>query len=174
MAGAGPDRGRSELRAFAATDAPAVRALTAPAIEQLPWSEGARSAVDALVTERDADSRGLVATEGGHVVGLIIYGAVAGAVDTGRIQLVIVAPGARRRGTGARLVEGAIAALDAARIRLIFVELADDPALVAGMRLLLTCGFHVDARVPDYVRDGIDLVILRRDIRQAEAPREQQ
>ena len=158
------DGGRVVLRAIVDSDAPAVRALAEPAIEQLPWREGARSAVDALVTRRDPDSRGLVALDAEHVVGLVIYGAVAGAVDSGRIQLVIVAPSARRHGMGTRLVEAAAAALHRDGSHRIFIELPDDPALVAGMQLLVRCSFDVHARIADYVRDGVDLVILRRDL----------
>ena len=163
MPGAGIDRGRVVVRAFVPADTPAVRAIAAPAIGRLPCPEGARSAVDALFTGRDPDSRGLVGVDGEHVVGFVVFGSIAGTVDTGRIQLVVVAPSERRRGIGTRLVEGAVGFLDRDRSRVIFVELPDDPSLAAAMHLLVRCGFHVDARVADHVRDGVDLAILRRD-----------
>ena len=164
MAGAGADRERVVLRAFVDTDAPAVRALVGPTIDQLPCRESARSAVDALVTGRDPDARGLIAVDSQGVVGLAIHGAVAGALASGRIQLVIVAASARRRGIGTRLVEGAVAALNRDGSNRIFVELPDDPTLIAAMQVLVTCSFDIDARVADYIRDGVDLMILRRDL----------
>lgn len=165
MPGAGTDRGRVVLRALMPIDASAARALIVPELERLGYSEGPRSALEAVVAGRDADSRGLVAIDAEHVVGCIIFGSVAGAVETGRIQLLVVAEEARRRGIATRLTDDAIAELTRDGNRVIFVELPDDPALAPAMRLLVRSEFHVDARVANYFRDGVDLAILRRDLR---------
>ncbi len=164
MTGVGTDRGGVTLRAIRPTDAAAVRALVAPEIERLGYRESLGSAVDAAIAGRDPDSRAIVALDAVEVIGLVMHGAIAGAVGTGRVQFVVVDRNVRRRGIATRLIEGAASELAQDGYRAIFVELPDDPTLIAGRHLLASCRFGVEARVADYFRDGVDLVILRRDI----------
>lgn len=116
----------------------------------------------ALSGRSEEESRGIVAVRDDRVVGCALYGAVAGAVGTGRIHFVAVAPSARRLGIGARLCEAAISSLTGAGARSVVVEMPDDRALGDGQRLLSSCAFVEVARVPDYYRDGIALIVLHR------------
>ena len=164
MPSAGTDRGIVTLRALRAEDGPVVRALALPEIERSPYGSGSSSALEAVLTGADPDSRGLVAIHDGRLVGIAVYGAIAGTAGAGRLQLVVVDRDTRMRGIATKLVHGAIAALGAEGARFVTVELPDDPVLSASKQLLLRCRFHVEVMVADYFRDGVDLAILRRDL----------
>jgi ribosomal protein S18 acetylase RimI-like enzyme len=98
------------------------------------------------------------------VVGVVVFGAIAGSLGAGRVQLIVVSRSSRRSGIASALIERALDVLAAERMRAAFVELPDDPALSAATRLLVRCGFRIEARVADHFRDGIDLAVLRRDL----------
>ena len=158
------DRGTVTLRALRADDGPVARAMALPEIERSPYGVSMRSALEAVLAGTDPDSRGLVAIHDGALVGIAIYGAIAGALGAGRLQLIVVDRDMRLRGIATQLVHGAIAALGAEGVRFVSVELPDDPALIAAKQLLLRCRLSVEATVADYFRDGVDLAILRRDL----------
>ena len=159
------NRGRVTVRALRADDAPSIRALALPGIDGSRYAESARSALDGVLDGRDPDSRALVAVDAGRIAGIVILGSIAGAVGTGRLQLIVVERHARRRGIATQLIRGAIASLVADGMRIAVIELPDDPTLGAAKALLLGCGFHIVARVADYFRDGVDLAILQHDLR---------
>jgi ribosomal protein S18 acetylase RimI-like enzyme len=167
MPGAGVGVEGVTVRALVQGDAAAVDAMARPEIERsgYPWS--VRSAVDAVLRGNDPESRGLVAVEDGRVVGFAVFGAIAGAVAAGRVQLVVTHRDARRRGIAAMLVGRAVAELAADGTRVAFAELPEDPESSSVKRLLIRCRFRIDSRVADYFRDGVDLVILRHDFSRA-------
>ena len=161
---AGTDRATVTLRALRAEDGSVARALALPEIERSPYGVSMRSALDAVLAGTDPDSRGLVAIHDGLLVGLAVYGAIAGALGAGRLQLIVVDRDLRLRGIATQLVHSAVAALGAEGMRFVTVELPNDPALSAAKLLLLRCSFSVEATVADYFRDGVDLAILRREL----------
>jgi ribosomal protein S18 acetylase RimI-like enzyme len=117
----------------------------------------------ALAGQRD-ESRAVVATHHGHILGIALFGRVAGAIGTGRMHFVGVTASARLSGIGVGLCDAAIADMAATGARLVTAELPDEPALAAGRALLARVGFHEVARIADYCRDGVDLVIMCRTI----------
>ena len=58
------------------------------------------------------------------------------------------------------------AAEDAARrgARFLLAEVPEDPALAPGHELLRRAGFRVESRIPDFVREGIGIAFVRRDL----------
>jgi len=123
----------------------------------------ARTYVLRLVVEgRAPEARALVAEREGRVVGCVLFGAVAGAVGTGRVQWVTVADDARRSGIATGLCDAAVADLTDTGVRSIVAEMPEDVVFAAGRALLTRCGFTEAARVPDYYRDEVDLVVLQR------------
>jgi len=164
MPSAARHRGTVTVRAPRAQDEPVIRALTFPEIERSSYCVSLRSALEAVLAGADPESRGLVAIDDGRLVGIVVYGAIAGSVGAGRLQLIVIDRDTRMRGIATTLVHAAIAALGAEGVRFITVELPDDPTLSALKQLLLRCRFSVEATVADYFRDGVDLAILRRDL----------
>ena len=111
---------------------------------------------------RADESRAIVADRGGEVVGLAVFGEVAGAVGTGRMHFVTVSASARLHAVGLGLCEAAVADMTSRGDRLVVAEVPDDANLTSGRALLARCGFNEVARVPDYYQDGVDLVVLQR------------
>jgi ribosomal protein S18 acetylase RimI-like enzyme len=103
----------------------------------------------------------LLALDGdaGRVLGAAAFGLTAGARGAGALHGVAVSSDARRRGVGRRLVHAAEQALHARGARLLVAEVAADPRLHACHALLVACGFAEEARVDDYFRDGVPLVV---------------
>jgi ribosomal protein S18 acetylase RimI-like enzyme len=164
MSGVRVARAGVVLRDLRPSDAADVRALSASDVAESRYSASLRSALDPALAGVTAESRGMVALQAGRAVGVAVFGGIAGALGAGRIQLVVVERDLRRRGIASCLVDGALAELAAAGMRVAFVELPDDPLLSAVKQLLGRCGFRIDARVADYFRDGVDLAILRHDL----------
>ena len=156
--------GGIEIRDLTAADAEVVRALVVSSVGDTAYASSARSALETAIAGSDPDARAAVAVASEGVIGLIVYGAIAGAIGTGRVQLIVTAGSHRRRGVATRLLDTAVTRLTTDGARVAFVELPDDPALAAGKHLLLRNGFDVEASVTDYFRDGVDLAILRRDL----------
>ena len=148
-------------------EAEAVRALVDAEIARSRYQSAPRGALEAVIAGADPDARAHIALGEDLLVGVIIYGVIAGSEGAGRLQLVVTAPAARRTGVATALVDQALRDLQRDGARFAIVELPDDPALHAGRALLQGCGFSVEARVPDFFRDGVDLLILRRELPQA-------
>jgi len=89
---------------------------------------------------------------------------VAGAIGTGRIHFVVVAADSRRLGIASRLCAAAVDELSTQAVRSVIVELPDDRIVGSGRALLESCSFTEVARVSDYYRDGVALVVLQRAI----------
>jgi ribosomal protein S18 acetylase RimI-like enzyme len=164
MPDAGTERAEVTLRGLRAGDVSGIDAIAGPEIQASLYSTSLRSAVDRVQAKPTPECRGLVAVRGARVVGVVIFGAIAGSVGAGSVQFVVVDRDCRRRGLASALIDRAIEMLATEGARVAFVELPDDPALNAVRQLLIRCGFDIDERVANYFRDGVDLLILRRDL----------
>ena len=109
---------------------------------------------------RNDESRAIVAVRDGTVIGCALYGSVAGAIGTMRIHFIVVANPARRAGTGQALCAAVLGEASGHGMRSVIVEMPDEAAFCAGHALLEKCGFASVARVADYYRDGIALVVM--------------
>lgn len=113
---------------------------------------------------QDDEHRALVIARDGTVAALALFGAVAGASGVMKLHLVVLAPRVSVDDVGARMIEAVVETARAEGMRLLVAELPDDPSM-GTMRALLTAnGFEQEARVPDYIRDGIALTLLRRTL----------
>lgn len=113
---------------------------------------------------RGDDARAIVAVRDGTAVGCALYGAVAGAVGTSRIHFVAVTSPDRRMGTGRSLCNAILNDAASHGTRSVIVEMPDEPAFLGGQTLLEQCGFAHVARVADYYRDGVSLLVLHHAI----------
>lgn len=117
---------------------------------------------------RPGESRVVVAERRTLVVGLALYGEVAGAVGTGRLHFITVTAAARLEAIGTSLCAAAVDDFRRRDTRLVVAEVPAHPVMAGGFALLARCGFGEAARVADYYQDGIDLVLLQRAL----APRD--
>jgi ribosomal-protein-alanine N-acetyltransferase len=140
------------------------------AIERLsfsdPWSRQAFAQLldgpaHFVVAERPFAGQRVVA---GYVVAWVV-------VEEAEIANIAVAPGARRLGVGARLLDDAIAALAARGARAIYLEVRR--ANVAAQALYASRGFREVGCRRGYYRDPVeDALILKREITQEPASRD--
>lgn len=98
------------------------------------------------------------------LIGFVVLGDTAGALGAGRIYVVAVDATTRRRGIASALIEAACADLESRGARFAAIELPEEPELAAGLALARGAGFREEGRVSDYMRDGVGLVLLRRDL----------
>ena len=151
------------LRTLTSDDRAGVLDLVTDAVGGAAYRDSPMHFLRLALSGRSVDeARGIVAVRDDRMVGCALYGAVAGAVGTGRIHFVAVAPDAQRLGIGALLCETAVSHLSAGGARSVVVEMPDDRALDEGQRMLASCAFAEVARVPDYYRDGVALIVLNR------------
>lgn len=145
-------------------DRPAMRSLVEHDVAGTPYE----TVVDyflRLASDGDTrESRAIVAERAGEIVGVALFGEVAGAIQTGRMHFVTVTASARLHAVGVGLCDAALADLAAGGARLVIAEAPDESLLSPGRALLARCGFTEVARVADYYRDGVDLIVLQRTI----------
>ena len=133
-------------------------------LRRSPYAELPASALAAALAGESAEGRALVAESAGEMKGLVVFGMVAGAIGTGRVHLVAVPAAERLRGVGGALLVAAMERFRDDDVRVVFVEMPDDPSHAPTRSLLLREGFVEEARVADFFRDGVSLVLLRRDV----------
>ncbi len=152
------------IRTLRAGDAAEVRALVLPELERSRYPGAPRAALDAVLDGTDPDSRALVAVREQRLIGVVIHGTIAGSLGAGRLQLIVIAPASRRAGVAIALIDAAAGDLRHAGARFVTVEMPDDIELAPAMALLARTGFHIEASVRDFFRDGVDLAVFRREL----------
>jgi ribosomal protein S18 acetylase RimI-like enzyme len=110
----------------------------------------------------DPEHRALVIARDGTVAGLALFGTITGTMTGAKLHMAVLAPGVEASDVGARLMDAVAAAAREAGANFLIAELPDDPAIGAILALLRDHGFHEEARVPDFYRDGVALTFLRR------------
>ena len=144
-------------------DAEAIRALVWGVLGVTPYVDRVSELVAA--TERgDPDALSLVVERDGTAAALAIFGPIAGTRDTWQLRTLLIAPEIALREVGRPLID---AVGDQARRRggrLLVAEMPADPVLGRSLTLLRASGFKQDGRIPDFYRDGVALLFLRRDL----------
>ena len=132
--------------------------------EKNPWIERTAELVRSAVAHPDGEYRACVAERDGEIVGLGVFGMVAGSVGTGTLYSILVAPRSRRAGIGERLLFQISADLASAGARMIVAEIPGDPLVMRFRALLLAHGFVEESRIDDYYGDGVPQIISLFDI----------
>ena len=154
------------IRPLRDDDSSSIRALTEHEFARVPEGEAARSAIESALAGPSEEYRAIVFEEQGDVVGIAVYGAVAGTVGTEKLHAILVTASARMRGVAVRLCDHVASELAAEGARLMVAELPDTPALRPGMQLLERCRWREEANVPDFFADGVALRLYRRELRE--------
>ncbi|HEU4563549.1 MAG TPA: GNAT family N-acetyltransferase [Gemmatimonadaceae bacterium] len=150
------------VRPPSAGDAAAGLALVTAAVDGTPYAPHLLDLAREALTGGSAESRALAAEHAGEMVGVVVFGEVAGAVGAGKVHLAVVTALARLRGVATLLLDAAVAEMAERGARLVIAELPDDPRVAPGAALMRSGGFAEEGRVPDFYADGIALVILVR------------
>jgi ribosomal protein S18 acetylase RimI-like enzyme len=157
------------IRPLEAADGSTCRMLFTAAFGNTLYADAPRGALRAALESAGAgrenpESSGLVAVAGDRLVGVAIYGEVAGANGAGKMHGMAVAPDSQRHGIARMLIEAFAAELARRGARFVLVEFPEAPELSIGRALLLQCKFVEEARLPDFFVDGIALSFLRRNL----------
>lgn len=134
-------------------DLPALAALEAASFPD-PWS---RRMLAAAVEDRF--TLVLVVEGGGAPGGVAGYAIFRRAADEAELLSLAVAPEARGRGLGRRLVEDGLARVRADGVRVCYLEVR--PANAPALALYRSLGFRGIGRRRRYYRDGSDALVLR-------------
>ena len=152
------------LRPLATPDATAARALADALLGDAPYADAMLAALNEALTSASDEYRAIGVHDRNTLIGFVVLGDTAGAVGAGRIYAVGVDATTRRRGIGSALIDAACADLESRGARFAVIELPEEPDLAAGLALARAAGFREEGRVGDYTRDGVGLVLLRRDL----------
>ena len=125
--------------------------------------ERGREVVSLALGASNREYRALVALADGDIAGVVAFGELLG--SDGVIRLHLLAS----RASQYREVDGQLLAMveDTAkgvRARFIFAEIPDDQASRKMLDALDAAGYAEEARIADYVRDGVPLILLRRPL----------
>jgi ribosomal protein S18 acetylase RimI-like enzyme len=153
-----------EIRPLRAREALEARALVEDGLAGTPYAELPLLALNRALEGESDEALALVACDVPRLLGLVLYGRVAGSAGAAKLHVVAVTASARLRGVAARLVDAAAADLRARGARLLVAEAPDDPITRPVLALLEKSRFTLEGRVPDFHRDGVDLLLLRRDL----------
>ncbi len=152
------------IRPIRGEDRRAARALIEGEFGGSPYLETPLWALDQSLGDDHPEARALVAASGGELVGLALFGEYAGARGAGRAYLVVVTAGARLQGVGLRLLDAVHDGLAARGARFVLAEVPDDAIGRPARELLDRCGYVEESRVPDFFREGVPLLFMRRDL----------
>jgi ribosomal protein S18 acetylase RimI-like enzyme len=153
-----------EIRSLRSAEAHEARGLLEDAFARTPYGASPRLALNRALEAESDESLALGACDGPRLVGLVLYGMVAGSRGAAKLHAVAVTAAARLRGVAAHMIDAAADALVRRGARLVVAEAPDDPVMRPGLALLERSGFAVEGRVGDFYRDRVDLLLLRRDL----------
>jgi L-amino acid N-acyltransferase YncA len=149
-------------RPIAPEDAAGAHQLLVSRLGVTPYVDRAVEILNIAERGADEENRAYVVARDGTVAGLALFGKIAGTEAGFRLHLLLVV--STDGDVGERLLESVNAAVIDSGGRFLVAEIAKEPALFATITLLRHHGFEEAGSIPDYFRDGVPLLILRRDL----------
>jgi L-amino acid N-acyltransferase YncA len=144
-------------------DSEAVRSLVFGVLGVTPYVDRAIELLSAA--ERgDPELRAVVIERDGTVAALAVYGPASGAPNTWQMRVFLLAPGVEPRDVGRVIIDALLEQLRHEGGRALIAELPADPVLGNSLTALRKNGFRQVARVPDFFREGVALLFLRREV----------
>lgn len=150
-------------RPLAPDDVEPVRALVWGALGVTPYVDRVMELLSAAELG-DPESQALVIERDGTVASLGLFGPIAGADGAWRLSMLLVAPSVDLRDVGRAMINAILEAARSAGARLLVAELPADAALGRTLSLLRASDFDQEARIPDFFREGVALLFLRRAV----------
>jgi len=147
-----------ELRALMPEDADAARALVVARLAGTRYEARALEQLDVALSFEDPEYLALLAAEphSSHVVGLALFGAVAGAQRVTKLHVLL----GDDAGTMDALASAVRAVAEDSGERMVVAEVPDDAPFRDAPDVLRGNGFHEEGRVADLVADGVGLRLL--------------
>lgn len=145
-------------------DLSAALALLEAEAQKTPWLGRTAELLREAVAAPGGGYRACVAERDAEVIGLGVYGMIAGTLGTGMLYSVLVAPRSRRAGIGQRILFYIAGDLANWGARVIVAEIPGDPSVMRYRALLISYGFVEETRIEDYYRDGVPQIVSRLDL----------
>lgn len=148
------------LRALMPADERAARALLGSHFSGTRYRERMVELLESALRFDDPEYLAVLAfsESDGELVGLTMFGTVAGARAVVKIHAVV----AREHAVAFALLEAVRDASERSGERMIVCEVPDDAPFSIVADSLTTAGYSEEGRVPDFIRDGIALRLLVR------------
>ena len=144
-------------------DAEGVRALVMASLGVTPYVDRALELV--TQSERsDPEVRSLLIERDGTVAALGLFGPIAGTQGTWKLHSLLLAERIDPRRVGGPIVDAVVATVRREGGRMLVAELPADPAIGKVLSLLRAMGFKQEGRIPDFFRDEVALLFLRREM----------
>lgn len=150
-------------RALSSEDAEPVRALVLGVLGITPYVDRALELV-ATAERGDSEARALLMARDGTVAALALFGPVPGAIGAWDLNLLLTAAGIDAHDVGVPLISAILAEIRATGGRFLLAELPADPVIGSTLTLLRKNGFRQEGRIPDFFREGVALLFLRRNL----------
>jgi hypothetical protein len=149
------------LRPLMPQDAAAARAFVSARLAGTRYRQRATEMLDSALEFEDPEYMALLAVgDDERIVGLVLFGTVAGARSVVKVHAVIGGD----RAAGLALLEAVRHTSEESGERMIVCELPDDPALAAAAAALDAGGYVEEGRVPDFITEGVALRLLVRPL----------
>jgi hypothetical protein len=98
------------------------------------------------------------------VAALALFGPIAGTDRSWKLYSLLLAERIDPRRVGGPMVAALVGKVQREGGRLLVAELPADPAIGKVLSLLRAMGFKQEGRIPDFFRDEVALLFLRRDM----------
>ena len=144
-------------------DAEPVRALVLGALGITPYVDRSLELV-AAAERGDPEVRALVIARDGTVAALALFGPISGASGAWHLSLLLTAAGIEARHVGIPLINATLGEVRISGGRFLLAELPADPVFGSALTLLRKNGFRQEGRIPDFFRDDVALLFLRRNL----------
>ena len=150
------------LRPLMPDDAAAARAFISAQFDNERYRARALEVLASALEFEDPEYMALLALDESdqHIVGVALFGTVAGARSVVKLHGVI----APERAAADALVDAVRRASEHSGERMIVTEVPDDAAFATTAAALEAGGFVEEGRVPDFVRDGVALRLMVRPL----------
>lgn len=145
-------------------DAAAAFALVYGALGFTPYVDRVVELLRQAARGADPEARALVIERDGTIAGLVMFGIVAGTASTAKMHALVIDQAVAADDIGRRLLAAATSAAGSDGATIVVAELPDDAAFGASHGALLNGGFIEEGRVADFFREGVALLIFRRDV----------
>jgi ribosomal protein S18 acetylase RimI-like enzyme len=154
----------TDIRRIQQADLPSAIALVEREVASNEWLGRIPELLDQAANGNGRETRACCVWDDAKIVGIGVYGSIAGTVGTTAIDAILVAQQARGRGLGPAIARFIRDELRASGAQLIVAELPDDRRVSEYRAVLWGIGFKEESRIADYYRDGTSLLQMRLEL----------
>jgi hypothetical protein len=163
--------GATTLRHLETGDAVRAAMLAEDALRGSPYLDRAREILRAACAgDPEWRATGAFDPVNGALRAVASFGPVSGASDAWRVGDLLFARDSASRDVADPLIQDVVTAVQRRHARLVVAEMPADETIGFSITVLRANGFRQEARIPDFYRDGVAQLFLRRDFTSGRVP----